>query len=59
MVEVTSIQIGAVELKTITAVVNDFDDPAGEAAGILGMNDLENYEVDMDVQTKTMTIKPL
>ncbi len=58
MVELAKIQLGQVELKNITAVVKDFDDTSIDAAGIIGMDDLQDYDVVVDKEAKTVTIKP-
>jgi len=59
LVELAKVQIGPIELTNVSAVVKDFDDESIDASGILGMNDLEDYEVGIDSETKTLTIKPL
>jgi predicted aspartyl protease len=59
LVEVAKIQLGPIELKGVNAVVRDFEDKDIEAVGVLGMSDLEEYEVSIDSETKVLTIKPL
>ncbi|MBI5178008.1 MAG: aspartyl protease family protein [Nitrospinae bacterium] len=59
LVEISRIQLGVIELNNVNAVVKDFEDANIEASGILGMNDLEDYEPSIDSETKTLTLKPL